>query len=286
MEKVIINDKIVNRDEANVDLNDRGYHFGDGIYEVIRVINGGLFTAEEHLQRFFNSAKKINLEIPYSNNKIKELVYFLIEANKVKTGIIYLQLTRGIAIRTHEFPNNITKPVLTAFTMNLDIPEKELKTGVEVITADDVRWLRCEIKSLNLLPNVLAKQEAVEKGCYEAIFQRDGIVTEASSANVFIVKEGIVYTHPVTNIILNGITRQVIKDLCKKNGVLMYEKEFTVDELLAADEVFITSTTADVMPVVKIENKNVGQGNPGLVTRKMQNLFREKVRNETELALK
>lgn len=286
MEKVIINDQIVNKEEARIDFNDRGYHFGDGIYEVIRVINGVLFTAEEHLERFYNSAKKINMEIPYTKNKVKGLVQSLVSANEVNTGIVYFQLTRGSAIRTHEFPINGTKPNFTAFTTNVDVPKKEHEKGVEVIIAKDIRWLRCDIKSLNLLPNVLAKQEAAAKGYYEAIFQRDGIVTEASSANVFIIKNGIIYTHPATNLILNGITRQVVISLCKEHGLQLTEAEFTVDDLMIADEVFITSSTADVMPVIKINEKEMNLGIPGSVTQRLQILFKEKVQKDTKLTIK
>lgn len=285
MEKVIINDQIVNRIDAKVDLNDRGYHFGDGIYEVIRVINGELFTVEEHLDRFFNSARKINLNIPYSKDKTIKLVESLVKHNDISTGIVYFQLTRGNAIRTHEFPNSSTTPVFSAFTTNIEVPEKELENGVEAIITEDVRWLRCEIKSLNLLPNVLAKQEAVEKNCFEAIFHRDGIITEASSSNVFIVKNGMVFTHPVTSLILNGITRQVVLDLCQTNSMQVTEMKFSVNDLMTADEVFITSTTSDVMPVTKIGNTVIGTGAPGSVTRELQSLFRERVNKDTKLVV-
>ncbi|MEI3606575.1 D-amino-acid transaminase [Pseudogracilibacillus sp. SE30717A] len=285
MEKVIINDQIVNRIDAKVDMNDRGYHFGDGIYEVIRVFNGVLFAAEEHLERLFKSAKKVNIDIPYSKDKIINLVNTLVELNDVETGIVYFQITRGSAIRTHEFPTSKTEPVFTAFTANVEVPEKELEKGVEVITTEDVRWLRCEIKSLNLLPNVLAKQEAAEKNCYEAIFHRDEIVTEASSSNVFIVKNGVVITHPVTSQILNGITRQVVLNLCEENSIRFTKKKYSVLDLMTADEVFITSTTADVMPVIKIDNTVIGTGAPGSVTRNLQSLFREKANKDTKLVV-
>lgn len=283
MEKVIIHDQILNRSDAKIDLNDRGYHFGDGVYEVIRILNSALFTEDEHLERFFNSAKKIKMNVPYSKEKVKKLVRSLVYLNDINTGIVYFQLTRGNATRTHKFPTDNIQPVFTAFTLSAGIPELVQRNGVEVITTEDVRWLRCEIKSLNLLPNVLAKQEAVEKNCFEAIFHRNGIVTEASSTNVFIVKDGTIITHPATRLILNGITRQVVIHLCEKNGFEYTEAEFSVHDLTTADEVFITSSTSDIIPVVKVDKSAIGKGVPGLITQKLQSLFREKVDRDTKL---
>lgn len=182
-------------------------------------------------------------------------------------------------------PDNQTKAVFTAYTNDVARPEKLFENGVEAITVEDIRWLRCDIKSLNLLPNVLAKQEATEAGCFEAILHRNGTVTEGSSSNAYIVKDGQVITHPADNLILNGITRQVLAKLCEENGIPFMEKTFELTDLFEADEVFITSTTSEVMPIVKIDGKNVGDGNPGNITRKLQSLFEAKINQETKVEI-
>lgn len=278
MGKVILNGDILERSEVVVDLEDRGYQFGDGVYEVIRVYDGKLFTGEEHVERLFASAGKIKLEIPFSREEVLSLTRELIRENGVKLGSVYMQVTRGTASRSHIFPDpSRTKGVFTAYSTEVPRPEKALENGVAAITADDIRWLRCDIKSLNLLPNVLAKQEAADQGCYEAILHRSGTVTEGSSSNVYIVKDEKVITHPATNLILNGITRQVVLKLCAENNILFAEEEYRVEELLQADEIFITSTTSEIMPVVKVDGIQVGDGKPGSVTRRLQALFQEEM---------
>ncbi|MFK4997386.1 D-amino-acid transaminase [Bacillus sp. N9] len=273
MEKVLVNDQLLNREESRVDIEDRGYQFGDGVYEVIRVYEGKLFTSDEHLERLYSSAEKIKMTVPYSKETLKSLLEQLVKENKIKDGSVYMQVTRGASPRNHVFPGEEVQPVLTANTKVVARPEAALADGVEAIIADDIRWLRCDIKSLNLLPNLLAKQEAIEQGCFESILHRDGTVTEGSSSNAYIVKEGVIQTHPATNLILNGITRQVIATLCKDHQIPFVEKAFTVDELLEADEVFVSSTTSEVMPIIRVARKMIGTGKPGPVTRKLQSLF-------------
>lgn len=206
MKKVLVDGQLIDREEASVDIEDRGYQFGDGIYEVIRVYNGQIFTADEHLNRLYSSAEKIQLHIPFQKEELMNLINLLVSENEVEDGSVYMQVTRGAARRNHVFPGEEIQPVLTAYTNEVPRPDLALEDGVHAITAEDIRWLRCDIKSLNLLPNLLAKQEALEKGCQEAILHRDGVVTEGSSSNVFIVKDGVIQTHPATNLILNGIT--------------------------------------------------------------------------------
>lgn len=278
MEKVIVNDQIIDRADARIDIEDRGYQFGDGVYEVIRIYGGQLFTGDEHLNRLYESAKKIKMVVPFQMDELKELLLKLIQQNGVNDGSVYLQLTRGATQRNHVFPASNVKPVLTANTREVPRPEAALEKGVEAIVADDIRWLRCDIKSLNLLPNLLAKQEATEQGCFEAILHRSGKVTEGSSSNAYIITDGKVKTHPATNLILNGITRQVISRLCKENSIPFIEEAFQLEDLLEADEVFISSTTSEVMPVVRIDGKLVGDGVPGPVTRKLQSLFLSEIK--------
>ncbi|MBS4175969.1 D-amino-acid transaminase [Lederbergia citrea] len=277
MEKVIVNDQIMNRSDASVDIEDRGYQFGDGVYEVIRVYGGQLFTGDEHLNRLYSSAEKINIAVPFQKGKLQSMLNKLIKENDIIDGSVYMQVTRGASPRNHVFPGEDVKPVLTAYTKVVARPEASLESGVEAIVADDIRWLRCDIKSLNLLPNLLAKQAAKEQGCYEAILHRSGTVTEGSASNAYIVSNGKVKTHPATNLILNGITRQVVMELCNYNNIPFSEEAFQLDELLEAEEIFVTSTTSEVMPIIRIDGKVVGDGKPGPLTRKLQSLFYEKI---------
>lgn len=277
MEKVIVNDRILNRTDAHVDIEDRGYQFGDGVYEVIRIYGGKLFTGDEHLERLFSSAEKIKITVPIQKEELLNILNEIIQENGVVDGSVYMQVTRGASPRNHIFPGNEVKPVLTAYTKVVPRPEVALQNGVEAITLDDIRWLRCDIKSLNLLPNLLAKQEATERGSFEAILHRSGTVTEGSASNAYIVKDGKVKTHPATNLILNGITRQVIARLCHENHIPFSEEAFQLDELLEADEIFVSSTTSEVMPVIRIDGKVVGNGHPGSVTRNLQSLFRAEI---------
>lgn len=280
MGKVLINDRIVDRSEVTIDIEDRGYQFGDGVYEVFRIYNGKLFTPVEHLERLFQSAKNIQLHVPLNKQELLQLMTQVIKENEIKDGIFYLQVTRGVAPRNHLFPAPEVSSVLTGYTKEVPRPVQLLKEGVKAITLEDIRWLRCDIKSLNLLPNVLAKQEAHQQGCFEAILHRNGIVTEGSSSNVFIISNGMIHTHPPTNMILNGITRQVIIELCQKEEVPVVEKPFTLEELLLADEVFISSTTIEVMPLIEINGQPIGTGHPGIITKQLQTRFQEKIAQE------
>ncbi|KIL43904.1 D-amino-acid transaminase [Jeotgalibacillus soli] len=273
MNKVLVNDQLMERQEAKVDIEDRGYQFGDGIYEVIRIYSGSMFTGKEHIDRLFESAKKIHLELPFSEEILTKKLQELMEVNQLQTGIIYLQVTRGASPRQHHFPDNDVKAVFTAYTKEVPRPEKQMTEGVTAIVADDIRWLRCDIKSLNLLGNLLAKQEAMSKGSYEAVLHRDSTVTEGSSSNIFIIKNDELRTHPATNLILNGITRREILRLCSDIGLSYKEEAFTLDEMYKADEVFMASTTAEVMPLVQVGDTVVGDRTPGKWTKELQKAF-------------
>ncbi|UTR12104.1 D-amino-acid transaminase [Evansella sp. LMS18] len=275
MEYVLYNEDTVPRSDVNADIEDRGYQFGDGVYEVIRVFNGKCFMMEEHLERLERSASEIRLSLSYSVDELTNKLEELCRHNSLKEGIIYVQITRGTAPRAHEFPGPEVLPCLTAYTKELKRPLELQKKGVRVSVGEDIRWLRCDIKSLNLLGNVLGKQKAADEGSYELIQHRDGSVTEGSATNTFIVKNSIQYTHPANNLILNGITRQLVLKLCRKLNLQVVEEAFTVDSLMAADEVFITSTTNDIMPVVKVGDTKVGTGIPGPMTLKLQMAYDE-----------
>src|SRR5690625_1922009 len=271
---ILLNNKFIKREEVSIDIEDRGFQFGDGIYEVIRYYNKRSFKMEKHLQRLLRSAKSIRLKLPYSIEEIKNNLETLMENSEINSGYIYLQMTRGIAERNHLFPQN-TEETLVAYTKPYERPIENMKNGVKAHLTKDIRWERCDIKSINLLANVLAKQEAVDHGCYESILHRNGFVTEGSSTNMFIVKDNVIYTHPANYFILNGITRMEVIEMAKLNGLALREETFTVDELLQADEVFLTSTNAEVTPIVQVDDTVIGNGKPGLVTKKLIELFEQ-----------
>lgn len=271
------NDRIVADNEVVVDKEDRGYQFGDGVYEVVKVYNGQLFTLEEHVDRFYASAEKIHITIPYTKDKLYTLLHQLVEANEINTGHIYFQITRGACPRNHIFPGDDVAPVLTGNAKENPRPVANFENGVKATFVEDIRWLRCDIKSLNLLGAVLAKQQAHEKDCYEAILHRGETITEGSSSNIYGVKDGVLYTHPADNLILNGITRQVILKCAEEIGMPVKEEAFTKEQLLAMDEVIVSSTTSEVTPVIEVDGQAIGSGKPGEWTRKLQAQFDTKI---------
>lgn len=274
MEYVIVNGQVSERALAKVDIEDRGYQFGDGVYEVIRVYNGKMFTGKEHLNRLVESAAKIRMELTYTAAELEVMMEELIAKNSLETGIVYMQFTRGTSPRNHVFPGAGVEPTFVAYTRAVARPEQAMESGVRTILDEDIRWLRCDIKSLNLLGNLLSKQKAAEAGCFEAILHRGETVTEGSHSNISLIKDGVIITHPADNLILNGITRQKVLELCGKGQISFEERAFSLDELFAADEVFSSGTTVEVMPVVEVEGKPVGNGEPGPVTRNLQDLFK------------
>ncbi|WHY66026.1 D-amino-acid transaminase [Neobacillus sp. SuZ13] len=273
MKFAILDGKIIERREAKVDVEDRGYQFGDGVYEVIRVYNGKMFTVTEHLNRLVKSLDSIGIKLPYTMDQLNDLLEELIEKNKLQLGTIYMQISRGVAPRNHAFPTENVRPSLVAYTKEVSRPLESLKMGVKTIVTDDIRWLRCDIKSLNLLGNLLAKQKAAEAGCFEAIQHRSGDVTEGSSSNIYMIKNGKVITHQSDNLILKGITKDVILQVCERNNIVVEERTFTLDELIDAEEVFLSSTTAEVMPIIEVDGKRVGDALPGPVTKLLQEWF-------------
>ncbi|MEI4769225.1 D-amino-acid transaminase [Psychrobacillus sp. FJAT-51614] len=277
MAKILWNDQIVSEEEVKIGYEDRGYQFGDGIYEVIKIYNGDVFTATEHIDRLYASADKIQLVIPYTKDVLHKMLHELIETNEVQNGHIYLQVTRGISPRQHNFPTTAVDSVLTAYIKETSRPLAQLENGVKACFVEDIRWLRCDIKSLNLLGNVLAKQEAISKDCYEAIQHRGEVITEGSSSNIYGIKDGVLYTHPVSNLILNGITRKVILDCCEEIGLPVVEEAFTKAQALEMDEIIMSSTNAEVMPIVSVDEKPIGNGIRGEWTQKIQQAFELKI---------
>ena len=280
MSYIVFNGELSKRDTISIDIEDRGYQFGDGIYEVVRVYNGRLYTWEEHVERLYASAEKIRMTVPYAKEEMKAVMERLIEKNKLTDGTIYLQLTRGIAPRNHAFPGSDVQAVLVAYTRLGDRPVALMEKGVDALIVEDKRWLHCDIKSLNLLGNVLAHQEALDAGCYEAILHRDGVVTEGSHTNISIVINGTVYTHPANNLILNGISRKVMLKACESTATPYKEEAFTVEQLMKADEAFITSTTLEITPIRRINNQPVGIEGEYKVIRQLQEAFRGDIEAE------
>lgn len=271
--KMMWNDRLLSVEECRISPEDRGYQFGDGIYEVISVYDGNLFQLDRHLNRLQHSADQIMMPLPLPIPEIKQKLIRLVQENGVQYGQIYMQITRGYAPRSHAIPSKVS-PELIAYPMYHPRPVKEQEKGAPAVTAEDIRWLRCDIKSLNLLGNILTKQVAVEKGARETILHREGIVTEGSSSNVFIVKGGQLITRRADNLILNGITRSLVIELAEQENIPLFEGSFTVDELKSADEVFITSTIQEILPITKVDEKEIGSGQPGPITKRLQERFR------------
>ncbi len=273
MTKVLINEQLLEEHDAKVPYNDRGYVFGDGIYEYVRIYDNHLFTARPHFERLLRSAAEIGLDLKHDVDSIIELVQELINANGVVNGGVYIQVTRGAAPRDHAFPTPSVEANIMAFTKTYDRPYKQLKEGINAVTTEDVRWLRCDIKSLNLLGNVLAKELATKYNAKEAIQHRGDIVTEGSSSNVYAIKDGEIYTHPTNNYILNGITRRVIKSIAEEKQIPFNEETFTLDFLANADEIIVSSTSIEVTPVIKLNGNSVGDGQVGPITKELQEGF-------------
>lgn len=271
------NGKLVNEEDVQVSYRDRGYYFGDGIYEVFRIYQGYLFEKEAHLDRLYNSLAEIKIQIPWSREELSAQLDQLTETFGAQDGMLYLQLTRGEAKRAHAFPAS-SQAVMLGYCEPLARPVDAIENGIATITCEDIRWLRCNIKSLNLLPNTLAKQEAAEAGATEAILIRaDNTVTEGSSSNLLIVKDGTIYTHPDGPLILSGITKKVIERIAADLQIPYMERRFTREELMAADEAMITSTTMEAAPVITIDGQPVGTGTPGPITRRLQEAYLEQV---------
>jgi len=266
------NGEFVNIDERVIPIEERGHQFGDGVYEVVMVYNNTPCLLDEHLKRLANSAKLINLSLPYTLTEIKNIILEAIKRSNLSHAEVYFQVTRGIASRTHLFPDASPSFSLTVKPVR-EIDEKLYQTGVDTLTTADERWANCHIKSLNLLPNILAKQMAVDHGKYEAILVNNGLITEGTSTNVFVIKRDTIYTTPLTSNILAGITRQAIIKLADEANLKLVEEDFTVDFLKQGDEAFISSTTIELLPIRSVDSVTIGNGTPGVITKQLHNLY-------------
>ncbi len=263
--------------DAMVNVEDRGYQFSDGVYEVCEVRGGRLIDERRHIERLARSLSELRIPMPMSAAALGVVFRETVRRNKVRWGIVYLQITRGVSRRDHAFPPAGTLPSIVVTARNLDLQgaEKLAADGVAVITLPDNRWDRVDIKSVSLLPNVLAKQAAREQGAREAWFVDDqGLVTEGSSSNAWIVtRDGKLVTRQADHAILRGITRTVVLEVLKEQGIKLEERAFSVEEAKEAREAFITSASQLVLPVVKIDGKPVGNGAPGLISSALRRDF-------------
>ncbi len=270
---VYLNGAFMPIDEARVPVLDRGFIFGDGVYEVIPVYGKRLFRLDEHLDRLANSLDATRIPNPYPESEWKKNLSQIVMKHQFEDQSVYVQVTRGVAKRDHAFPETITP---TVFMMSNPLQVIDIDTfnkGVSAITLDDIRWQYCNIKAITLLPNILLKQTAVDEGAQEAILVRDGEVTEGSASNIFIVIDGVIKTPPKSSRLLPGITRDLIVELAANNHINCVESNFSRTELSAADEVWLTSSTKEVLPIVKLNDEIIGDGKPGPISRKMYEIF-------------
>jgi D-alanine transaminase len=271
---VFVNGSFVPYQEARIPIMDRGFLFADGIYEVSAVLNGHLVDHLAHFARLERSLSEIRIRNPYAASEWTRLCDELVRRNHLREGLVYMQVTRGVAERDFAFPKD-GEPTVVMFTQDKNISRSpQAETGIAVVTVPDLRWKRRDIKSVSLLPQVLAKQAAAEAGVTEAWMVEDGFVTEGSSSTAFIITtDRRIMTRPLSNAVLPGITRQSVMRLAAENGLEVDERLFTVEEAHAADEAFLTSASMLVMPVVSVDGRPVGTGKPGLLTRRLRELY-------------
>ncbi len=274
-----VNGRYLRHGEANIHIEDRGYQFADGVYEVCEIWNGMIVDERLHLDRLERSLRELKIEMPMTRSALKIILREIIFRNRIGDGLVYLQITRGVAKRDHVFPPAGTPPalVVTARATSRTVGEKLAEEGVSVITMPDNRWQRVDIKTVSLLPNAIARQKAKEAGAKEAWFiDADGFVTEGAATTAWIVtKNGTLVTRPDGTGILPGITRRTAAAVAKKQGLTVEERRFTPDEALAAREAFMTAASTLVMPIVEIDGRPVANGRPGSIATGLRAAFHD-----------
>ncbi|MEH6627422.1 MAG: D-amino-acid transaminase [Motiliproteus sp.] len=273
---VYVNGEFVPEEQARISVFDRGFLFADGVYEVTSVLNGKLIDNDAHLARLNRSLNELDMPSPKSDQEIVEIQQRLVELNKVAEGLVYLQVTRGAADRDFGYPAN-PSPSLVMFTQSKQlVASAKAETGLKVISTPEIRWQRRDIKTVGLLAPCMAKNLALSQGADDAWFVEDGYITEGSSNNAFIVTaDGVIVTRHLGCEILHGITRRVVLEFAEQVGCQVEERPFTVEEAYQAAEAFVTSATTFVMPVVKIDDVNVGDGKPGPVAKQLRQIYIE-----------
>ena len=279
-ELTYFNGEMVESGAKVVSLDDRGYCFGDGVYEVVRVYNGRAFAFSYHQDRLYRSMREMDIPVRMPPDELQELHEIMIEQSEITDGYIYLQITRGVSPRHHAFERSKLEPQMYMFIKPITTDLGALQEGVKAITLPDERWARVDIKTLNLIPNILAQTKAEKKGAYTAILVRDGIVTEGATSNVFVMKDGVCYTHPADHHILKGITRQlVVTRVAPTAGITIIEREFDEAFLKDAGEIFFTDTIGGIIPITTLNREPVGDGKPGkaakVLAEQLQHLMEE-----------
>ena len=276
---VYLNGAFLPSEQAQVSVFDRGFVFADGVYEVIPAYGGRPFRLPQHLARLDNSLAGIRLSNPLTARDWQTVFTRLVEAGGGGDQSVYLQVTRGPAERDHAFPKQIT-PTVFAYSQPLKYPEPaQLATGVAAITVPDIRWLRCDIKAIALLPNVLMRQQATEQGAAEAILLRDGLMTEGSASNIFLVLEGVLVTPPKGPFILPGVTRDLALELARAHGLACEERAVSESELRSAEELMLSSSTKELLPITRLDGKPVGSGKPGPLHARLHTHYQEYIRD-------
>ncbi len=270
---VHLNGKFLPIDQAFVPVLDRGFMFGDGVYEVIPAYSRHVFRLDEHLKRLQHSLDGIRLANPHRDADWAALLRELIAQNEGDDQYIYLHVTRGVAKRDHAFPKEVAPTVFMMSTPLVTPPRELCETGVSAVTAIDNRWDRCDIKAIALLPNVLLRQLAIDHGAAETIMFRDGILTEGAASNIFAVENGVILAPPKDNRMLPGITYDLVLELAAANGMPLEVGKFTESRIRAADELWLTSSTKEVLPITRLDGHPVGNGKPGAVFWKMHGLY-------------
>jgi D-alanine transaminase len=278
---VYFNGDFLPKELVRISPDDRGFLFADGAYEVIRSYDGRLFKLQAHLQRLENSLQALHIAAP-DTGKLQDAAAQLLQHNALTTedAALYVQVTRGVAPRKHAFPPSNTPPTIYLTASPFRASPEKWEQGVRIILLPDMRWSRCDIKSVALLPNVLANQQAKESGAHEAVFVRKGTITEGSHTNFAAVFDGRLITHPRTHHILPGITREIVLDLCRELDLSCSESPIREAKLREASELMLLGTTTEIMPVVQVDDWQVGNGQPGPVTRTLQRAFRTLVASE------
>jgi D-alanine transaminase len=285
MERIVyVNGEFNPQSEAKISVFDRGFIFGDGVYEVVPVINGKLVDKKYFLERLGRSLSEISIDWPCSQDQYIDVMEQLILKNGLIEGVVYSQVTRGIAERDFPFPKD-TPPSLVAFTTVMTLLNNPAaETGIAVITTNDLRWKRRDIKSINLLGQCLAKEDAVSKGGAEGWMVEDGLVTEGVSSTAYIIKDGLIITRELSNSILPGIRRRTLLEMAKENNLAFEQRAFTVDEALSADEAFVSSATTLALPVVSIDGKPVANGLPGPITTRLREMYKQRLIDEAAVS--
>jgi len=275
---VWLNGELTDYEKASVSLDDRGFYFGDGVYEVIRAYGGRPFAVDRHLARLERSAAGIELSLPKSSAELSVLIDQLADRSGIADAEVYIQVTRGAARRNHLFPTSAEPTLMVGVRGIREIPSGLWETGCKLISLPDERWARCDLKTICLLPNVLAKQAASKAGAFDAVLLRDGVVTEGTASNIFIWDSGELRTPIADHRILPGVTRATVMGLAREIGFRVVERDLTLPDVLSAGEVFITSTTIELMPVVSVDGNQIGAGQPGDVWRGLHSAFRQLTR--------